>query len=74
MKLIALKGSKEFGKVLSELATIENQYGTSSRLIHERAQCLMALGELRKARRCIKDFLSTTRQMNIIHTSNTVEN
>ena len=60
MKVITLKESKEYDKLLSELVTIEKEHGTSSRIIYERAHCLMELGELRKARRCIKDYLSTT--------------
>ena len=58
MKLIALKEKKQYEAVLTGLVTIEEQYGLSSRLIYERALCLMELGELRKARRCIKDFLA----------------
>ena len=57
MKLIILKEKKQFQTVLDGLLAIEEQYGPSPRLIHERALCLMELGKLSKARRCIKDFL-----------------
>ena len=59
-KLIELKEKEEFDEMLFQLKQIEEQYGITSRLIHERAHCLMGLGELRKARRCIKDYLNTT--------------
>lgn len=58
MKLIPLKEQGQHETVLRGLATIEEQYGPSSRIIYERALCLMEMGELRKARRCVKDFLS----------------
>lgn len=60
MKLITLKEDEEYEAVLNGLKTIEEKYGVSSRIIYERAQCLMELGQFRKARRCVKDFLSST--------------
>ena len=60
VKLISFKENEEYEKVLSGLTEIERQYGTSSRIIYERALCLTELGELKKARRYIKDFLSAT--------------
>lgn len=59
-KLIQLKEKGEYHEMLRQLRHIEEQYGISSRLIHERAHCLMELGELRKARGCIKEYLTTT--------------
>ena len=58
MKLMALKEKKQHQTVLTGLIAIEEQYGLSSRIIYERSLCLMELGELRKARRCVKDFLA----------------
>ena len=59
-KLIELKEQEEYHEMLFQLKQIEEQYGVTSRLIHERAHCLIELGESRKARRCIKDYLTTT--------------
>ena len=61
MKLIVLKEKEEYEAVLNGLETIEEKYGVSSRIIYERAHCLMDLGQLRKARRCVKEFLSSTK-------------
>jgi len=47
-KLIALKETEAYCKMLAGLQHIEEQYGLSARLIHKRAHCLMALGELGK--------------------------
>lgn len=58
MKLMALKEKKQHQVVLEGLDLIEGQYGISSRIVYERALCLMEIGQLRKARRCIKDFLA----------------
>ena len=60
MKLVKFKEKKQYEDVLAGLVTIEEQYGLSSRLIYERALCLMELGELRKARRCVRGFLAGT--------------
>jgi len=53
-----LKEKEQYEAVLAELAVIEKQYGLSSRVIYERALCLMELGEFCRARRCINDFLA----------------
>ncbi len=60
MKLISLREKGEYEKMLEELSIIEKRYGISPRLIYERAHCFIGQGELRKARSCIKCFLSNS--------------
>ena len=62
MKLIPLKEEGRHELVLGRLIELEEQYGISSRIIYERAQCLLELGDLRKARRCISDYLSASQE------------
>jgi hypothetical protein len=61
MQLTSLKERGQYKKLLAKLTDIEEQYGLFSRLIYERALCLIKLGELRRARRCVKDFLNGPR-------------
>ncbi len=61
VKVIKYKERGEYDRVLTELTAIEELYGVSSRLIYERASCMIKQGELYEARKCVKKFLSGTK-------------